>query len=79
MSRYLIGNGNDQWQFSAAFNACKDGDVLEFAEGLNLSLGTSVLIIDKNISIEGTPNTNNEITNKIMGFVKVLNGVNVNI
>lgn len=79
MSRYLIGNGNDQWQFSAAFNACKDGDVLELAEGLNLSLGTSALIIDKNISIEGTPNANNEITNKIMGFVKVLHGANVNI
>ena len=69
MSRYLIGNASDQWQFSAAFNACKDGDVLELAEGLNLSLGTSALIIDKNISIEGTPNANNEITNKIRGFV----------
>lgn len=56
MSRYLIGNGSDQWQFSAAFNACKDGDVLEFVEGLNLHLGENACFIDKSITIEGKIN-----------------------
>lgn len=39
MSRYLIGNGNDKWTFNDAYNACKDGDVLEFDTGFNLYLG----------------------------------------
>lgn len=76
MARYLIGNKNDQWNFDAAYNSCQNGDVLEFDAGLNLTLG-NILYIDKSITIGGKINQNNEFTNSILGFIKVVNGANV--
>lgn len=77
MSRYLVGNGNDKWTFNDAYNACKDGDVLEFDTGFNLTFGDQVRFIDKNITIEGRINEKNQFTSSITGFIKVVNGGNV--
>lgn len=77
MSRYLIGNGNDKWTFNDAYNACKDGDVLEFDTGFNLYLGENARFINKSITLEGKINERNQFTSSITGFIKVVNGANV--
>lgn len=78
MSRYLVGNGNDQWNFFDAYKACQPGDTLEIVSGLSVLFPNGYFVFDKDINIEGKVE-NKLITTKMVGMVKVVNGARVNI
>lgn len=78
MSRYLVGNGNDQWNFFDAYKACKPGDTLELVSGISILFPEGYFIVDKNINIEGKVE-NNLITTKMVGMLKIVNGASVNV
>lgn len=54
MARYKVGVGVDAWDFSDAYQAARDGDILEFEEGYWYSLPSDKrYVIEKNLTFEG--------------------------
>ncbi|MDU5585063.1 MAG: hypothetical protein E6046_32205, partial [Pseudomonas aeruginosa] len=82
MARYLIGNSNDTWNFYQAYEACSPGDTLELKENFHLILEDGFFKIDKDLTLEGHvnfENNTNYYTNKIVGKLNIKNKANVNI
>ena len=82
MARYLIGNSNDTWNFYQAYYACSPGDILELKENFHLILEDGFFEIDKDLTLEGHVNfedNTNYYTNKIVGGLNIKNKANVNI
>ena len=82
MARYLIGNSNDTWNFYQAYYACSPGDILELKENFHLILEDGFFEIDKDLTLEGHVNfedNTNYYTNKIVGRLNIKNKANVNI
>lgn len=82
MARYLIGDSNDTWNFYQAYEACSPGDTLELKENFHLILEYGFFKIDKDLTLEGHvnfENNTNYYTNKIVGRLYITNKANVNI
>lgn len=82
MPKYLVGDTNDTWDFYQAYKDCNPGDTIELKEGFYLYLDNGYFSVDKDITIEGHINiedNTNYYTSKIIGRLDITNGVNVNI
>ena len=53
MGRYIVGNGSDTWNLADAYAAVTDGDIIEFEKGFSFDLSGDYWMIDKNITICG--------------------------
>ena len=77
MPRFLVGTTEDTWDFDAAYEAAKDGDIIEFTPHLTMNFTKEpVTEIAKNITIIGHVE-GNRFLNTITGKIKISNKANV--
>ena len=69
MLKYLVGAGQNAWDFMEAVNAAKDGDCIEFQEGYSPVF--DCVIIEKDLTLTGKTNIGE---NGIQNFTNVING-----
>lgn len=69
MTKYLIGNEPNMWNFFDAYRACHDGDILILNKNLSINVGEN-FEINKSISIEG----NIEIRDKKPTYLNIIKG-----
>lgn len=79
MAKYLVGSGQNAWDFMSAVNAAADGDVIEFQEGYSPTVDRVVL--EKNLTLIGKTNRGEDGTqnflNVINSYIAIKNNANV--
>ena len=77
MPRFLVGATEDTWDFDAAYEAAKDGDIIEFTPNLIMNFTKEPFTeITKNITIIGHVE-GNTFLNTITGKIKISNKARV--
>ena len=77
MPRFLVGATEDTWDFDAAYEAAKDGDIIEFTPNLIMNFTKEPFTeIAKNITIIGHVE-GNTFLNTITGKIKISNKAKV--
>ncbi|WP_314679824.1 AAA family ATPase [uncultured Granulicatella sp.] len=77
MPRFLVGTTEDTWNFDAAYEAAKDGDIIEFTPNLIMNFTKEPFTeITKNITIIGHVE-GNTFLNTIKGKIKISNKAKV--
>ena len=77
MPRFLVGATEDTWDFDAAYEAAKDGDIIEFTPNLTMNFTREPFTeITKNITIIGHVE-GNTFLNTITGKIKISNKAKV--
>ena len=77
MPRFLVGATEDTWDFDAAYEAAKDGDIIEFTPNLTMNFTKEPFTeIAKNITIIGHVE-GNTFLNTITGKIKISNKAKV--
>ena len=77
MPRFLVGATEDTWDFDAAYEAAKDGDIIEFTPNLIMNFTKEPFTeITKNITIIGHVE-GNTFLNTITGKIKISNKAKV--
>ena len=77
MPRFLVGATEDTWDFDAAYEATKDGDIIEFTPNLIMNFTKEPFTeITKNITIIGHVE-GNTFLNTITGKIKISNKAKV--
>ena len=77
MPRFLVGATEDTWNFDAAYEAAKDGDIIEFTPNLIMNFTKEPFTeITKNITIIGHIE-GNTFLNTIKGKIKISNKAKV--
>ena len=77
MPRFLVGATEDTWDFDAAYEAAKDGDIIEFTPNLIMNFTKEPFTeITKNITIIGHVE-GNTFLNTIKGKIKISNKAKV--
>lgn len=77
MPRFLVGATEDTWNFDAAYEAAKDGDIIEFTPNLIMNFTKEPFTeITKNITIIGHVE-GNTFLNTIKGKIKISNKAKV--
>ena len=77
MPRFLVGTTEDTWSFDAAYEAAKDGDIIEFTPNLIMNFTKEPFTeITKNITIIGHVE-GNTFLNTIKGKIKISNKAKV--
>ena len=77
MPRFLVGATEDTWNFDAAYEAAKDGDIIEFTPNLTMNFTKEPFTeITKNITIIGHVE-GNTFLNTITGKIKISNKAKV--
>ena len=77
MPRFLVGATEDTWDFDAAYEATKDGDIIEFTPNLIMNFTKEPFTeITKNITIVGHIE-GNTFLNTITGKIKISNKAKV--
>lgn len=72
MSKYLIGNSRNAWNFGDAYSVAQNGDIFDFEPNINLNAGN--FIIKKDITLRGQitqQNGNTTFLNTIFGGIIV--------
>lgn len=79
MAKYLVGSGQNAWDFMSAVNAAADGDAIEFQEGYSPTVGCVVL--EKSLTLIGKTNKGEDgtknFTNVINSYFVIKNKANV--
>ena len=77
MPRFLVGATEDTWDFDAAYETAKDGDIIEFTPNLTMNFTKEPFTeIAKNITIIGHVE-GNTFLNTITGKIKISNKAKV--
>lgn len=81
MARYLVGTGSNCWNFTDAYNAAKNGDIIEFDKGYTYELPSfSVQVIEKDLHFVGHVEKkagNSTFHNVLNAYFDVTNGAKV--
>ena len=81
MARYLVGTGSNCWNFTDAYNAAKNGDIIEFDKGYTYELPSfSVQVIEKDLHFVGhveKKEGNSTFHNVLNAYFDVTNGAKV--